>query len=105
MTGSMVALRKLLQIRVHLEGVVDLRPAAAQRRFGLSTQDLASPVGDYEACQRVGELIAGRGARGLIAPAAEGGGETLAIFGRTPAAGLDVISVEDWDGLPPDPRR
>lgn len=100
----MVALRKCMQIRVHAKGIVDLRPATAQLSFGLSAEDLTSPIGDYQDCQRVGEQIAQEGARGIIAPAAEGAGETLAIFGSIPEAKLDIISVEDWNGLPPDPR-
>jgi hypothetical protein len=64
-------------------------------------------VDDYEPCQRVARVANQLELHGIIAPAATGFGETLALFERhLPAAELpQVVEVIPWNSLPDDPRR
>jgi hypothetical protein len=107
MTGDLVGPRRLLACTVNIDGVVDLRDVADQERVGLTPADLTSDVGDWERCQHVGARAHQIGRRGIIAPAATGLGETLAVFTTHVAvAEMPTISSQElWDSLPPDPRR
>ncbi len=106
LTADMVGPRNLITCRVQLSRILDLRDPGALGRVGLTTADLNSPIGDYEACQQVGRVAHQLGLGGIIAPAATGQGETLAVFvQRTrPADSLEIVSVERWESLPSDPR-
>jgi hypothetical protein len=107
MTGDLVAPRRILACRVNVTEILDLRSETAQRQVGLTPTQLLSPVGEYGACQRVGQVAHQIGLHGIIATAATGLGETLALFERhLPATELPVIVDEEIiDGLPADPRR
>jgi hypothetical protein len=84
-----------------------LRSRTAQVAVGLTDTDLTSPVGEYEPCQEVGRVAHQLGLHGVLAPAATGLGETLALFEQHLPAGELPTFIEDevWDGLPDDPRR
>jgi hypothetical protein len=107
MTGEMVAPRRLLICEVAVTNVLDLRSRTAQVAVGLTDTDLTSPVGEYEPCQEVGRVAHQLGLHGVLAPAATGIGDTLALFEQhLPAGELPtLIDDEVWDGLPDDPRR
>lgn len=107
MTGDMIAPRRLLICNVAVTEVLDLRSEEARRRVHLADDDLLSPVGEYVACQAVGRVAHQLGLHGLIAPAATGLGETLALFERhLPATELPTLASDElWDVLPSDPRR
>jgi RES domain-containing protein len=87
--------------------VLDLRTAQAAVSVGLSTADLTSEVDDYAACQRVARVAHQLELHGILAPAATGLGETLALFERhLPAEEIPVLTaIETWPQLPADPRR
>jgi len=107
MTGKMVASRRLLICEVALTNVLDLRSRTAQVAVGLTEDDLTSPISEYEPCQEVGRVAHQLGLHGVLAPAATGLGETLALFEQhLPATELPILVEEEiWDGLPDDPRR
>jgi hypothetical protein len=107
MTGDMVAPRRVLICEVSVTEILDLRSLEAQRRVGLTDDDLTSPVGEYEPCWSVGRVAHQLGLHGILAPAATRLGETLALFEEhLPAEELPTLSGEEiWDGLPADPRR
>jgi hypothetical protein len=107
MTGAMVAPRRLLFCEVSVTEILDLRSEHAQRRVGLSDEDLASPVGSYEGCQTVGRIAHQLGLHGVIAPAATGLGDTLALFEQHLLAEElpRLVQETTWPVLPADPRR
>jgi hypothetical protein len=65
-----------------------------------------SPVEEWAACQRVGGGAHQLNLHGVIAPAASGLGETLAVFELhlPPAEQPVLVDDEDWLRLPADPR-
>lgn len=83
--------------------VLDLRDPDTLGRVGLDDEAIR---GGHGPCQRVGQAAHQLGLHGLIAPAATGLGETLALFERhLPEAELPRIVQETrWEHLPPDPR-
>ena len=99
--------RRLVRYAVDVPNIVDLRPPATQQALALSHAELISPVGDYKTCQATGAAAHQLGLAGILAPAATGLGETLALYptnlpvDRWP----EVVSRDIWHGLPPDPRR
>lgn len=100
--------RVLVACRVACTNILDLRSAETITAAGLSADDLRSPVDDYTPCQEVAAVAHQLGLHGIIAPAATGLGETLALFERNlPADELPVQegAAELWDRLPVDPRR
>jgi RES domain-containing protein len=103
MRGDLVGPRNLLRCDVAVSDVVDLRNADALAVAGL---DLDALMGPHPACQRIGQAAHQLGRHGIIAPAATGLGETLALFERhLPEAELPVlVATETWHELPPDPR-
>jgi hypothetical protein len=107
MTGDMVAPRRLLICEVAVTEILDLRTEEAQWRVGLSLAELSSEIGAHEPCQLVGRVAHQLGLHGVIAPAATGLGETLALFEHhLPAAELPLlVGEEQWNTLPADPRR
>lgn len=106
MRADAVAPRLLLTIGVDLSTVLDLRILEHQELVGLVPSDLTTPVGDYDRCQRVAQAAHQLGLRGIIAPAATGLGETLAVFElHLPAKEQPhLIHEETWARLPSDPR-
>jgi hypothetical protein len=107
MTGEMVAPRRFLTLQVEASDLLDLRTEDGYEQVGLSLSDLQSPVGEYGACQRVGQVAHQLGLHGIISRAATELGETLALFERhLPAFEMPIIVAEEvLDGLPTDPRR
>lgn len=107
MTGDMVTPRRLLTCEVSVTEILDLRTVDAQRGVGLRSEDMASAVGDYSACQTVARVAHQLGLHGVIASAPTGLGETLALFEQhLPAAELpQLVGEEVWEVLPADPRR
>jgi RES domain len=107
MTGEMVAPRRLVVCDVSVTEILDLRAESAQLRVGLSGDDLISAIGEYTSCQTIGRVAHQLGLHGIIAPAATGLGETLALFEQhLPADELPkIFSEELWEVLPPDPRH
>lgn len=106
MTGDMVAPRRLLACDVSVTEVLDLRTKDAWLTVGLTERHLRSDIGDYAACQAVGQVAHQLELHGVLAPAATGLGETLALFEQhLPANELPrLVGEEVWDRLPADPR-
>jgi len=106
MQPQMVGPRRLVTCEVEIANVLDLRANAGRDAVGLTIADLCSEVGAYEACHRIGQAAHQLGLHGIIAPAASGLGETLAIFedqlleNEQPA----LVGEQTWDSLPADPR-
>lgn len=99
--------RRIVTCDVSVPSILDLRPAKARERLDLDDASLRSDVGDYPACQAVGAAAHQLGLNGILAPAATGLGETLALFPlNLPAELWPTITATDiWHGLPADPRR
>lgn len=106
MTAAGVGPRLLTTCHIDVNNVLDLRDAVDQELVGLTPVDLASDVGNYEACQRIGARAFQLGRNGVIAPAATGFGETLALFTEHigAAAMPRVTETTLWESLPRDPR-
>ncbi len=107
MPASAVGPRRLLTCEVNVERILDLRIADTQRAAGLDADALRSEVGAYGPCLRVSQIAHQLELWGVIAPAAGGMGETLALFethvpvDRWPR----LTDSAMWDSLPADPRR
>lgn len=103
--AKFVKQRSVYTVRVEASNILDLRTAAAQEQVGLTIEDLRSDVGEYEACQRVAATAHQLEFHGVLAPAATGFGETLALFRQR--VGVDelpvVIGERTWLHLPPRP--
>lgn len=104
MTAELVGPRRFVTARVEATRILDLRDKPTLLRVGLSLDDLLGP---HEPCQRVGQAAHQLGLHGILAPAATGIGETLALFERhLPEAEIPLLLEEEiWGGLPADPRR
>jgi hypothetical protein len=107
MKPEMVAPRRLLTCEVRATSILDLRSTANREIVGLTIDDLTSDVGQYTGCHRVGKTAHQLALHGIIAPAATGIGETLALFERHLPADEQPILVSDerWEHLPADPRQ
>lgn len=107
MAPARVRPRTLYTVRVSVERVLDLTVPAHLAAAGLNEQDLSSAVDDYAACQAVAAAAHQLEYHAILAPAATGRGQTLAIFrSRVGAVELPVVESEQlWDHLPPDPRQ
>lgn len=107
MTGDKVGPRALWTCRVNLTAVLDLRDPSSRACVGLSMDELTSAVDAYDACQQVARAAYQLGLHGIIAPAAGGNGETLALYEHhLPSEELPVVVArETWQTLPADPRR
>jgi len=106
MTGDKVGPRTLWTCQVTVTNVLDLRQASSRDAVHLTLDDLSSSIDDYDKCQRVAQAAYQLQLHGIIAPAADGNGETLALFEHhLPANELPVvIRQETWATLPADPR-
>lgn len=107
MRPDLVQARNLIVASVNVTNVLDLRDDEAREAVGLTEQDLTSEVGDYAPCQRIARVANQLELHGVLAPAATGLGETLALFERhLPAAELPTVTeIVEWTSLPDDPRR
>ncbi len=99
--------RRLYTMSVAVPNVLDLRPTTARERVGLTDEQLRSEVGDYRPCQAIASAAHQLGLGGILAPAATGLGETLALFALNVSHEHwpTVNRSEIWHGLPGDPRR
>lgn len=106
MRPELVGARHLISCEVKVTNVLDLRAVESRDTVGLSILDMTSDVGDYEACHRVAQAAHQLELHGIIAPAATGMGETLALFERRLPANEQPVLLHTltWDGLPSDPR-
>jgi RES domain-containing protein len=106
MRPEFVGPRRLLTCEVRVTNILDLREPQVWRSLDLTFDDLMSDVGDYAPCQRIGQAAHQLGLHGVIAPAASGLGETLAIFERRLPADEQPVLVGEttWETLPADPR-
>jgi hypothetical protein len=106
MQPHMVGPRHLVTCEIEIMSVLDLREGASRDAVGLTLAELTSEVGDYEACHRIGQAAYELGLHGVIAPAAGGLGETLAVFEDRLSEGEEPTLVEEqtWESLPIDPR-
>ena len=104
MRGDLVAPRRFVAADVKVTRILDLRDKPTLLRVGLSLEGLQGP---HPPCQRVGQAAHQLGLHGVIAPAATGLGETLALFERhLPAIEIPILHREQvWEHLPPDPRE
>jgi hypothetical protein len=107
MTGDMVQPRRLLTVEVTVSEVLDLRHEESAASVGLSQAELTWPIDDYEPCWRVARAAHQLGLHGILAPAATGFGETLAMFEEhlTPQELPRLVGEEVWATLPQDPRQ
>lgn len=102
--------RVLVEVNVDVTEILDLRPARARVELGLTLSQIQSETFDkdaYEACRDVAAAAHQQGFHGLIAPAATGLGDTLALFtAHLPAEQVPTIQREEfWNRLPADPRE
>jgi RES domain-containing protein len=107
MRPEMVGPRRLVSCELEVTNVLDLRQAESRETVGLSILDMTSDVGDYGMCHRVAQAAHQLELHGIIAPAATGLGETLALFERRLPADEQPVLIDSltWEGLPPDPRH
>lgn len=99
--------RVLYTVRVKAQDILDLTNGADRDRVVLTFEDLTTEVDDYRACQEVAAAAHQLGYHGVLAPAAHGLGETLALFReRISHRELPIVETQIvWDVLPPDPRN
>jgi RES domain len=106
MQPQMVGPRRLVTCEVKVTSVLDLRERASRDAIGLTIADLCSEVGDYGACHHIGQAAHELGLHGVIAPAASGLGETVAIFEDQLSENEQprLVDEQTWESLPTDPR-
>jgi hypothetical protein len=99
--------RTLYTVPVRVTRILDIRTAEALAGLELSSDDLATEVGDYGRCQEIAAAAHQLRLHGIIAPAAHGFGTTLALFReRLPLAEVPVPATQStWERLPADPRK
>jgi RES domain-containing protein len=98
--------RTLYTVRVAVQRVLDLTVPDDLQRVGLHADDLVTEIDDYDRCQEVAAAAHQLGYHGVLAPAAHGLGQTLAVF-RERISHRELPAIERqivWNGLPPDPR-
>ncbi len=103
--------RVLVTCDVDVSTLLDLRTPGARNTASLTIGELTSPTDDPDAylrCQRVAQIAHQLGRHGIIAPAATGLGDTLALFTDLLPPNERPIFVggaeEHWSTLPDDPR-
>jgi hypothetical protein len=103
--------RVLVTCDVDVSMLLDLRTPGARNTAGLTISELTSPTDDdgaYLRCQRVAQIAHQLGRHGIIAPAATGLGDTLALFTDLLPTNERPVFVagaeEHWSTLPDDPR-
>ncbi len=99
--------RRIVTCDIAVPDVLDLRPAEARKTLRLRDDTLRSDVGQYQACQAIGAAAHQLDLNGVLAPAATGLGDTLALFAlNLPAEHWPTVTTTDiWHGLPADPRH
>lgn len=103
--------RVLVTCTVQVTALLDLRRVGARAAAQVTLQELTCTTDDrhaYRRCQEVAQVAHQLGRHGILAPAATGIGDTLALFpDRLPAAEQPVRAASDvqWPQLPPDPRE
>lgn len=104
MRGEVVGPRRFFTCDVGVTKILDLRDPASVLAVGMTLDDL---TGDHGPCQQVGQAAHQLALHGVIAPAATGLGETLALFElHLPADEMPVLRSEElWVHLPADPRQ
>jgi hypothetical protein len=105
--AATVVERRLYTMDVAVPNMLDLRPMTARQRVGLTDDQLRSDIDDYTPCQAVAAAAHQLGLGGILAPAATGLGETLALFALNVSHlhWPTITHSEIWHGLPADPRR
>lgn len=88
--------RRIVQLRVALASVIDLRDRQLLARAGLGSEQLTS--NDHSACRLVGGAVAWLANDGLIVPSARASGGNLVIFLIGPSTELEVVSDEVLTG-------
>ena len=103
---SEVQPRAFHTVSVQVETVLDLTQRAHQESVGLTDPELMSWVDDYEACQQVARAAHQLEMHGILASAATGLGQTLALYAQRISASERPVVVEEvlWSRLPDDPR-
>ena len=98
--------RVLYTVTVTARRLLDLTVADHKAAVGLTDAQLTSDVDDYDACQAVAEAAYELELHGILAPAATGLGQTLALFAQQVSAAERpvVTAATRWQHLPPDPR-
>jgi RES domain-containing protein len=98
--------RTLYTVEVAVGRILDLTAEDHLTAVGLSPADLTSAIDDYQACQDVAAAAHQLEFHGVLAPAATGLGQTLAIFReRVRPEEMPVVTAQTtWHGLPADPR-
>jgi len=106
MTAARVRPRRLLTCDVKVSQILDLRDPTNLSRVRLTMENLTTDPGHYVRCNRVGHAAHQLGLHGVIAPAATGMGETLALFeDHLPPEESPILSASEmWNALPADPR-
>lgn len=104
--AHLVKARTEYTVPVAVTRILDLRDPEHLDAVNLTDADIRSDVNEYDACQAVAAAAHQLRFHGILAPAATGLGETLALFReRLPASELPIPAAERaWDQLPADPR-
>jgi hypothetical protein len=99
--------RTFYTVTVNARLVLDLTVSANRAAVGLTDDDLATGVDEYARCQEVARAAHRLQLHGILAPAATGIGETLALFARHLTADERPVVIEQvlWATLPADPRK
>jgi RES domain-containing protein len=107
MAPERVRPRTFYTVQVDVKRVLDLTEPANLTAVGLDEADLRTAVDDYAACQAVAAAAHQLELHGVLAPAASGLGQTLAIFrSRVSTSELPIVQSELlWPRLPADPRQ
>lgn len=98
--------RVFYTVAVDVRFVLDLTIPEHLSSVGLTDTDLISAIDDYGACQEVARAAHQLELHGILAPAATGLGETLALFVQRISAAERPVVIDEaqWPKLPHDPR-
>ena len=99
--------RNLVTAKVDVSQILDLTDPGSCELLSLSMDDFHSRIGSYEPCWAVAGAAHQLGLHGILAPAAGGQGETLALFEAhlPPNEQPTILDETLWSKLPPDPRK
>jgi RES domain-containing protein len=88
--------RRVVEIEIEADSVLDLREAAERRRLGVTLEDLRAD--DLSKCQRVAARVREEGGQAILYPSAAGKGTHVAVFtDRLPSGALRVVGERRWD--------
>jgi hypothetical protein len=107
LSPSAIQPRTLYTVTVNARLLLDLTIAANRKALGLTDGDLTTDVDDYARCQDVARAAHRLQLHGILAPAATGLGETLALFARHITSEERPVVTDQvlWATLPADPRK